>query len=189
MLVPLSLAADTLQERRSIHAAGEIKPDGSGLNQAKLKDVNLLEVVKSVTTILRPKLKESYQVITDVPENLTLYCDVVGINQVLMNLITNSIDAMPNGGSISIRAVTQDDKTILAVTDSGSGIPEHIKTRIFDPFFTTKEVGSGTGLGLYIINKELERHKGKITVISEVGKGTTFELIFPSKAFDHQEAA
>jgi signal transduction histidine kinase len=153
----------------------------TGLNQAKLKDMHLLEVVRSVLVILRPKLKDQFEVFVNVPESLTLYGDVVGFNQILMNLITNAIDAMPNGGSISITASDEGDNTVVCVADSGTGIPAEVKARIFDPFFTTKEVGSGTGLGLYIVNKEIDRHKGKIAVDSEDGKGTTFRLTFPKR--------
>lgn len=151
----------------------------TGLNQAKLKDVELTEVVKSVMTILRPKLKEKFHVKVDVPENLTLYGDVVGINQILMNLFTNAIDAMPSGGEIRVRGFQDQAKTTIEVSDTGEGIPEDIQNRIFDPFFTTKEVGQGTGLGLYIIGREMERHKGHIRLQSKVKEGTTFVLEFP----------
>ncbi|MGE4132242.1 MAG: ATP-binding protein [Bdellovibrionales bacterium] len=159
----------------------------TGLNQAKLKDVSIREVTKSVTTILHSKLKDDYKVHVDVPENLLLYGDVVGINQVLMNLFTNAIDAMPSGGEISVRAYDQGESTVIEVRDTGAGIPDDVKTKIFDPFFTTKEVGSGTGLGLYIVTKEMEKHGGKVQVHSQSGRGTTFQLSFPKKV--HQEQA
>ncbi len=151
----------------------------TGLNQAKLKDVRIYEVARSVSTILHAKLKDSYRVELDIPENLTLYGDVVGINQILMNLMTNAMDAMPKGGVIRISARETADQIVIEVRDTGSGIPKEIVDKIFDPFFTTKEVGKGTGLGLYIVNKEMERYKGKVIVNSIPAHGTSFELCFP----------
>ncbi len=151
----------------------------TGLNQAKLKDVKIAEVAKSVSIILHAKLKDSYRVELDIPENLTLYADVVGINQILMNLMTNAIDAMPKGGTIRISAREDADNVVIEVRDAGAGIPREIVDKIFDPFFTTKEVGKGTGLGLYIVNKEMERYSGKVIVNSIPAHGTAFELFFP----------
>lgn len=151
----------------------------TGLNQAKLKDVKIHEVARSVSTILHAKLKDSYRVELDIPEDLTLYGDVVGINQILMNLMTNAMDAMPKGGTIRISARENGEQVVIEVRDTGSGIPKEIVDKIFDPFFTTKEVGKGTGLGLYIVNKEMERYKGKVIVNSIPAHGTSFELYFP----------
>lgn len=153
----------------------------TGLNQAKLKDVKVVDVAKSVSTILHAKLKDSYRVELDIPEDLTLYGDVVGINQILMNLMTNAMDAMAKGGTIRISARQSDEDVVIEVRDSGAGIPKDILDKIFDPFFTTKEVGKGTGLGLYIVNKEMERYGGKIVVNSIPAHGTAFELFFPKK--------
>ncbi len=151
----------------------------TGLNQAKLKDVRIYEVARTVSTILHAKLKDSYRVELDIPEDLTLYGDVVGINQILMNLMTNAMDAMPKGGTIRIKARETDEQVVIEVRDTGGGIPKEIVDKIFDPFFTTKEVGKGTGLGLYIVNKEMERYKGKVVVNSIPAHGTSFELCFP----------
>jgi signal transduction histidine kinase len=97
-----------------------------------------------------------------------------------MNLITNAVDAMPNGGTLMISAETQGPYCEIKIADSGSGIPNEIKSRIFDPFFTTKEVGKGTGLGLHIVKGEIEKHQGEISVQSEVGKGTQFFIKIPN---------
>ena len=157
----------------------------TGLNQAKLKDIRLVDVVHSVSTILGPRLKENCKIISDISEELTIYGDVVGINQILMNLVTNALDAMPNGGTITISAKHEGERTILEVRDTGMGIPEAIQTRIFDPFFTTKDVGVGTGLGLYIITNEIKKYNGLVELESSEGVGTTFRLSFP----DHGVAA
>ncbi len=101
------------------------------------------------------------------------------IEQVLMNLILNAVQAMKNGGTLTIRTSVVEGVCRVDVTDTGSGIPASILPRVFDPFFTTKGEGEGTGLGLSVNLGIAERHGGKILVESEVGKGTTFTLCLP----------
>ncbi len=156
----------------------------TGLNQAKLKEMNLKEVVHSVVTILSSKLRGEYQVKVEFDPDLTLFGDVVGINQILMNLMTNAIDAMPSGGTITVKAHRDAHETVIEVSDTGSGIPEGIRSRVFDPFFTTKDVGQGTGLGLFIIANEIKKHQGTISLNSTTGEGTTFRMRFPRHASD-----
>jgi PAS domain S-box-containing protein len=101
------------------------------------------------------------------------------IEQVLMNLILNAVQAMKDGGTLTIRTSVVEGICLVEVQDTGSGIPPTILPRIFDPFFTTKSEGEGTGLGLSVSLGIVERHGGKILVDSEVGKGTTFTLCLP----------
>lgn len=101
------------------------------------------------------------------------------IEQVLMNLILNAVQAMKKGGTLTIRTSVAEGVCRVDVTDTGSGIPASILPRVFDPFFTTKGEGEGTGLGLSVNLGIAERHGGKILVESEVGKGTTFTLCLP----------
>ncbi len=101
------------------------------------------------------------------------------IEQVLMNLILNAVQAMKDGGVLSIRTSVVEGVCLIEVRDTGSGIPPTVLSRIFDPFFTTKSEGEGTGLGLSVSLGIAERHGGKILVESEVGKGTTFTLCLP----------
>ncbi|MBK9309054.1 MAG: PAS domain S-box protein [Nitrospira sp.] len=101
------------------------------------------------------------------------------IEQVLMNLILNAVQAMKNGGTLTIRTSVVEGVCRVDVTDTGSGIPASVLPRIFDPFFTTKGEGEGTGLGLSVNLGIAERHGGNILVESEVGKGTTFTLCLP----------
>jgi signal transduction histidine kinase len=98
-----------------------------------------------------------------------------------MNLIVNAVHAMKDGGDITIRAKNEWDKNGFSfqVIDTGGGIPEKIISKIFDPFFTTKDVGKGSGLGLSIVYGIMEQHDGKISVASEIGKGTTFTCFLP----------
>jgi PAS domain S-box-containing protein len=101
------------------------------------------------------------------------------IEQVLMNLILNAVQAMKGGGVLTIRTIVTEGVCRVEVSDTGSGIPPSVLPRIFDPFFTTKSEGEGTGLGLSVSLGIAERHGGKILVESEVGKGTTFTLCLP----------
>ena len=102
------------------------------------------------------------------------------LQQVFINLFQNAAHAMGEEGTLTIRTEFEDDGITVYVTDTGKGIPREDLARIFDPFFTTKEVGKGTGLGLYIIHQIMEKYNGVIEVESEVGKGTTFTLRFPT---------
>ena len=101
------------------------------------------------------------------------------IEQVLMNLVLNAVQAMKNGGVLTIRTSVAEGICRVEVSDTGSGIAPAVLPRIFDPFFTTKGEGEGTGLGLSVSLGIVERHGGKILVESEVGKGTTFILCLP----------
>jgi PAS domain S-box-containing protein len=101
------------------------------------------------------------------------------IEQVLMNLILNAVQAIKSGGVIKIRTCAADERCTIEVEDSGCGIPPHVLPRIFDPFFTTKGIGEGTGLGLSVSLGIVERHGGQLLVDSEVGKGSIFTVFLP----------
>ncbi|NVO01016.1 MAG: two-component sensor histidine kinase, partial [Geobacteraceae bacterium] len=113
----------------------------------------------------------------------TLYLDRHQLMQVLMNLVMNAKDAMPDGGKLMIFACCGErDSVVISVADSGEGIlPENMEN-IFEPFFTTKEPGKGTGLGLAISARLVETFGGRIVVASEHGCGTKFSLILPGVA-------
>ncbi len=103
------------------------------------------------------------------------------LNQVFMNLLVNAAQAIENRGTITVRTGSSGDEVWVEVEDTGKGIaPEHLN-RIFDPFFTTKPVGKGTGLGLSLAYGIMQKHKGRIEVKSELGKGTTFRVCLPQR--------
>jgi signal transduction histidine kinase len=109
-----------------------------------------------------------------------IHCNYGQVGQVLINLLTNARDAMPNGGTITIRTGIEGTQRIfLQVTDQGKGIPEEIRPKIFNPFFTTKSVDKGTGLGLSIVSSIIRCHHGEITVDSQPNQGSTFTITFP----------
>ncbi|HEX9017142.1 MAG TPA: ATP-binding protein, partial [Chloroflexota bacterium] len=105
------------------------------------------------------------------------------LQQVFLNLFLNAIQAMPDGGKLTVRATVQEDQLLrVDVSDTGVGIPPENLGKVFDPFFTTKEPGQGTGLGLSVSYGIIEKHRGRITVSSKVGEGTTFSVFLPLKA-------
>jgi signal transduction histidine kinase len=100
------------------------------------------------------------------------------LNQIWANLVENALDAVGEGGSVELSAKRERNSVVVCVTDNGPGIPEGIRDRIFDPFFTTKPVGKGTGLGLDIVRRLVQRHNGQIELNSRPGK-TEFRVILP----------
>jgi signal transduction histidine kinase len=124
--------------------------------------------------------KERIRIEKSLAENLPLIlADSSQIHQVLVNIMVNAIQAMPGGGSITVTTCRRDEEVILAVEDTGSGMSKEVMDQIFIPFYTTKEVGQGTGLGLPVVHGIVTGHGGLITVESEVGAGTRFEIKFP----------
>lgn len=103
--------------------------------------------------------------------------DIDQIRQVLWNLILNGLQAMPEGGILTVSSALQDKEAVVAIRDSGSGIAKHKIQKIFEPFYTTKKGGSG--LGLAISRRIVEAHGGRIEVESEERRGTTIRIIFP----------
>jgi two-component system NtrC family sensor kinase len=117
------------------------------------------------------------------PDLPLVHCDGAQIEQVLLALVMNALDAMPQGGNLWLTTRSCDDGCVrIVVRDDGAGIPPEVLPRIFEPFLTTKETGRGVGLGLAISQSILERHNGTIEVQSEVGRGTTFTLTLPCEA-------
>jgi len=123
----------------------------------------------------RVRLKRSLA--PDLPD---VDADQISILQVIVNLLQNAIESMPDGGALTVRTAADDEWVTLAVSDTGCGISEQDLGRIFYPFFTTKP-GTGTGLGLAISQSIAEQHRGGILATSKVGKGSTFTLRLPRR--------
>ena len=142
---------------------------------------NLNDVVKDCVDLLSVRMvKENIRfkpsLMPDLPD---IQADRSQLNQVLVNLIVNSMQAMPEGGIMNISTSVSGDKALLIVEDSGVGIESEIINQIFLPFFTTKGENQGTGLGLAVVHGIITAHDGNIKVTSEVNKGTKFEISFP----------
>ncbi len=112
----------------------------------------------------------------DLPE---IQADPNQLHQVLVNLLVNAIQAMPEGGLLTVETYTEADRVVLAVEDQGIGMPSQVLDRIFEPFFTTKEVGEGTGLGLPVVHGIVTSHGGTVRVTSKPRKGSRFEVYLP----------
>lgn len=154
--------------------------------QEVLMPINLNELVTNTVTFTRAKwfyepMKRGVEVKVDTqlsPELPPVMGNPTELRQVLVNLIFNAVEAMPQGGVLTIRTWREGNNACIAVQDTGIGMSKEVKRRIFDPFFTTKGE-QGTGLGLSICYGIVTRHKGTIEVESELGKGTTFTIRLP----------
>ncbi|HDD45141.1 MAG TPA: PAS domain S-box protein [Candidatus Desulfofervidus auxilii] len=155
-------------------------------------EVNINEPIRNVFKILGQQLRlRQIEVELDLDENLPpIMADSNRLEQVFINLVTNARDAIeekPSGDKLlKIKSFLDKNDVVVTVSDSGKGIPRNIMDRIFEPFFTTKEIGKGTGLGLSISYAIIRDYGGSITVESEEGVGTTFELRFPA-CFKHNK--
>ncbi|WP_266366386.1 ATP-binding protein [Tellurirhabdus rosea] len=147
--------------------------------------IQIREGLESTLTLLKHKLKtKNIRVALDMhPDLPAVEAFPSELNQVWTNLADNAIDAMPEGGQLTISAQPDREFVDVRFVDNGSGIPADIKDRIFDPFFTTKEIGKGTGLGLDIVQSIIDHHHGKIYVDSRPGR-TEFKVCLPVKMND-----
>jgi signal transduction histidine kinase len=144
--------------------------------------VNLENLVIRTTRLITSQLPAGVEIFTEIPEELDIYVDAQKLQEVLLNLLLNASQAMPNEvGRITVTAA--EDKRAkeveIMIKDSGCGIPDEDLPHIFDPFFSTKEVGYGTGLGLSVAHGIIEQHNGTLSVESRVGEGTVFTIRLP----------
>ena len=157
--------------------------------------VNLNDIIKRVEKFLSRLIGEDIDLqIKLTEEDITVFADAGQMEMVLMNLATNARDAMPKGGTLSIRSERAEfDREytmthayakpgqygLISVSDTGFGMDNRTKERIFEPFFTTKDIGKGTGLGLATVYGIIKQHKGYINLYSEPDKGTVFKIYLP----------
>lgn len=141
---------------------------------------DLTEGIETILTLYHNQLKQGVEVIRNYAELAPILCYPDELNQVWTNLIHNALQAMDYRGILRIDLTRIDQMVKISITDSGKGIPEEIISRIFEPFFTTKNAGEGSGLGLDIVKKIVEKHSGKIEVESKPGQ-TTFSVFIPIK--------
>jgi two-component system NtrC family sensor kinase len=149
----------------------------------EMKKQNLAETLRSahrLTNFLARKGKVEVDVKVP-PDPVQVVYDATQIEQVLINLIQNAIQAMPKGGKLKLKLDQSHKTATISVQDNGVGIPEKNLRRIFDPFFTTKPAAAGTGLGLSVSYGIIRAHNGRIEVASKVGVGTTFTFTLPKR--------
>ena len=154
------------------------------MDQAEAMDlVCINEGIGNTITMLEYKARRQGIIIhADLENDLPLIIGFPGeLNQVWTNIIDNAIDAMKDGGELTVKTASTPEEVVFNVIDNGPGIaPENLE-RIFDPFFTTKDVGEGTGVGLDLVQKVVKHHRGKIEVNSHPGR-TEFRISFPKAA-------
>lgn len=151
--------------------------DSKGWQQADLN-----ECLEATLKVVWNELKYKAKVSKDYGALPKTFCRPQELNQVFMNLLVNAAHAIEKEGVITIVTRAREQDISVAISDTGCGIPEDVRTRIFEPFFTTKEVGKGTGLGLSISWDIVRRHGGRIEVDSKPGEGTTFTVILPIRS-------
>jgi signal transduction histidine kinase len=158
-------------------------PDGTDLVA-----VDLNQALRSTLTVARNELKYVADVETDFAELPLVPCQPSAINQVFLNLLVNAAQAIEDSvrlepgrrGTIRVLTSRDDDEVLVAVSDTGCGIPDDVQAKVFDQFFTTKSVGRGTGQGLALAHRVVvEQHGGSLSFQSEVGRGTTFIVRLP----------
>ncbi|WML44915.1 PAS domain S-box protein [Neobacillus sp. PS3-40] len=148
---------------------------------AELEEKNVIPVIKNVISLLEfeAKKKNVHLYFDYYQEIIQIECDEGRLKQVFLNFIKNGIEAMPDGGDLHVKTYIHDHNVHISIQDTGVGIPKEKLSRLGEPFYTTKK--SGNGLGLMVSFKIIESHNGKVFVESELNKGTTFNILLPSK--------
>ena len=156
----------------------------SRMDQADLQMAQLTDEIDRTLALMEPRFKGSIEVVRDYQELPDVRCFPGQLNQVFLNLLMNACDVLDeeDGGKITIRTRALAEGVKIEFEDSGPGIPAEVQTRLFDPFFTTKEVGKGTGLGLSLSHGIIERHGGRIQIVSDPGQGAIFQIELPFEA-------
>ena len=166
-------------------------------DDAKKKPVDIGSVVKSSMKLIRSAIPKHIDIKQNIPDDVApIFGNAIQINQLLINLCGNAVDAMPNKGgivTIDLSSETLDEKGAsvhpplspgryikLRVSDNGSGMDRQTLARIFDPYFTTKAIGKGTGIGLAVVHGIVAGHNGALSVESGPDKGTVFSILFPA---------
>jgi len=156
--------------------------DFSRVRTGEKTPTDIGEIVRSAANLIsHQKRREHIAIEVDIAPGLPqVKADGGQIQQAVIALATNGIDAMQEGGKLTFRVFARDNRVCIDIEDSGSGIPPENMSKIFEPFFTTKEVGKGTGLGLAVCYGIISEHSGRLSVRSNIGKGTTFSIFLPT---------
>lgn len=151
----------------------------------QLELCNLNRLVEETLHYLQSRIVETPDIFvhTELDESLpATLCDPNQITQLVIHLVSNALEAMPAGGKLTLRTRSEEDRVVLEVEDTGSGIPETIRDKIFDPFFSTRQFGDGMGLGLSVVLGIVKAHGGEISFESQEKRGTIFCIRIPAKA-------
>ncbi len=160
----------------------------SQIDEDMLEYADLNENLEETLNVICSELKHKAEVIEEYGNLPRIKCYPMLLNQVFMNLLLNAAQAIEKEGRIGIKTYTNNSNVCVRISDNGCGIPPENLPKLFDPFFTTKEVGKGTGLGLSTAYGIIEKHKGRINVESEPGKGSTFTIELPLEGREEMNA-
>ncbi|PYP79824.1 MAG: hypothetical protein DMD35_06835 [Gemmatimonadetes bacterium] len=173
-----SLASEIEHAAERIHdLVGAVKGFSYMDHAPAAEPLDIRRGVADTLTMLSSKARaKGVQIAVEIPDDVPrVHAVGAELNQVWMNLLDNAIDAVDKGGHVTVRASRERERVVVGIIDDGPGVPKEIQGRIFDPFFTTKGVGEGTGLGLDIVRRLLQRHDGEISLDSEPGR-TEFQV-------------
>lgn len=188
--------------RNAVHRAREVTRqllDFAQPRPPEIRRVDLAHLVRQQLKIIRPAFPPAIEIETELDSgDLFIDADPAQVGQALLNLALNARDALAQGGviRIAVRGASPEEQqrwsvaspgwVSLSVTDNGSGMSRETLRRVFDPFFTTKDVGKGAGLGLAVVHRIIEQHRGGILIDSTLGTGTTVSLLFPAAGWAQQ---
>ncbi|NCP39683.1 MAG: PAS domain S-box protein [Rhodoferax sp.] len=159
--------------------------DFSHVDEAEFQYADIEAGLESTLRVVWNELKYKCEVVKAYAGIPHIECFPFQLNQVFMNLLVNAANAIEGHGTITIRTGQEGDQVWVEIQDTGKGIPPENLNRIYEPFFTTKPVGKGTGLGLSLAYGIIQKHRGSISVQSQVGVGSTFRICLPLKQTDH----
>ena len=174
--------------RTEVHRIGDVLEgfrDFASIDRLNVDTVSLSELIYQQTDLVRPRaIQQNVEVEIQLPDDDSpeVVADRVRLEQVLLNLLINALDAMPNGGRLRVEAYAMQKSTMIKVMDTGKGIPVELQDKVFDAYFTTKD--TGTGLGLALCDKIMRQHHGSLQFQSS-DSGTTFEIGLPLNGQDH----
>jgi len=163
---------------RSEHIVKDLRTF-SRMDENEFKGVNIHEGIDSTLLLLRNMTKNDITIHKKYGDIPSIDCLPGKLNQVFMNILTNSVLSIKSKGDIFVETSQDGDHARISIRDSGVGMPPEVKDHIFEPFFTTRPVGEGTGLGLSISYSIIEEHNGTIEVLSKVGEGSEFVITLP----------
>jgi signal transduction histidine kinase len=168
--------------RRGVETVERLRAFSRQSPEARAQKVDINVLVREAAAIARPRMSSRAVALSRIVEELGEVPPVLAradeVVAAVVNLVVNAIDAMPGGGTITLRTATSDDRASITVIDTGPGMTPEVQSRVFEPFFTTKGA-DGTGLGLAMVFATMQRHGGSVSLETEPGKGAAFTLSFP----------
>jgi signal transduction histidine kinase len=167
------------QVDRFVNMTQEILDFSRGVSSLNIQETEFSDLMEMVLNFIEKDLtKRNVKLVRNDKFRGLVNVDADKVMRVFYNIAGNAADAMPNGGQLTVNTLEKDGFVVVEFVDTGTGMPPEVKAKIFEPFMTYGKK-HGTGLGMAIVKKIVDDHKGKIEIDSEMGKGTTVRLLFP----------